>query len=128
MIPPISVNGSIITNFKEKANLFNKYFSRQCNPLPNNNKLPENQTYIAETKLSFFDIEYEDIYKIIKTLDINKAYGHQEISMRMLKLCDGSIAKPLPIIFKNCKVKKTFPDLRKKANIVPIHNNGEKNL
>ena len=86
MIPPLSVNGNIITNFKEKANLFNKYFSRQCNPLPNNNKLPENQTYIAETKLSFYDIEYEDIYKIIKTLDINKAYGHQEISMRMLKL------------------------------------------
>ena len=127
-IPLLSVNGNVITNFKEKTNLFNKYFSRQCNPLPNNNKLPENQTYITETKLSSFDIEDEDIYKIIKTLDINKAYGHHEISIRMLKLCDGSIAKPLPIIIKTCKIKKTFPDLRKKANVVPIHNNAEKNL
>ena len=39
---PLSVNEKRITNFKEKANLFNKYFSSQCNPLPNDSKLPEN--------------------------------------------------------------------------------------
>ena len=77
IIPPLSVNGKIIINFKEKVNLFNKYFSSQCNPLPNDSKLPENQTYITETKLSSFDIEDEDIYKMIKTLDINKAHGHE---------------------------------------------------
>ena len=77
IIPPLSVNGKIITNFKEKVNLFNKYFSSQCNPLPNDSKLPKNQTYITETKLSSFDIEDEDIYKMIKTLDINKAHGHE---------------------------------------------------
>ena len=38
----------IVTNFKEKANLFNKYFPSQCNPLPNDSKLPENQTYMTE--------------------------------------------------------------------------------
>ena len=76
IIPSLSVNKKVITNFKEKANLFNKYFSSQCNPSPNDSKLPENQTYITETKLSFFDIEDEDMYKIIKTLDINKVHGH----------------------------------------------------
>ena len=86
IIPPLSVNGKIITDFNEKANLFNKYFSSQCNPLPNDSKLPENQTYITETKLSSFNIEDEDIYKIIKTLDINKAHGHDEVSIRILKL------------------------------------------
>ena len=80
----------IITNFKEKANLFNKYFSSQCNPLPNDSKfqtyITENQTHITETKLSSFNIEDEDIYKIIKTLDINRAHGHDEVPIRMLKL------------------------------------------
>ena len=42
IIPLLLVNGKIITNFKEKANLFNNYFSCQCNPLPNDSKLPEN--------------------------------------------------------------------------------------
>ena len=114
IIPPLSVNGKIITNFKEKANLFNKYFLSQYNPLPNDSKLPENQIYVTETKLSSFDIEDEDIYKIIKTLDINKAHGQDEVSIRMLKLCDKSIVKPLSIIFKNCKTKKNFPNLWKK--------------
>ena len=89
---------------------------RQCNPLPNDSKLLENQTYITETKLSSFDIDDEDIYKIIKTLDINKAHGHNELFTRMFKLCDKSIVKPLPIKFKNCKLGKTFPNLWKKAN------------
>ena len=57
IIPLLTVNGKIVRNFKEKANLFNKIFSSQCNPLPNDSKLPENQTYITETKLSSFDIE-----------------------------------------------------------------------
>ena len=47
----------------------------------------------------------ENIYKIIKTHDINKAHKHDEVSMRILKVCD---------------LKKTFPDLWEKANVVPI--------
>ena len=116
IIQALSVNGKIITNIKEKANSFNKYFLPQCNPLPNDSKLLENQTYITETKLSSFDIDDEDIYKIIKTLDINKTHGRDELFTRMLKLCDKSIVKPLPIKFKNCKLRKTFPNLWKKAN------------
>ena len=42
IIPPLSGNGKIITDFNKKANLFHKYFSSQCNPLPNDSKLPEN--------------------------------------------------------------------------------------
>ena len=63
IIPPLSVNGKIITDFNEKANLFNNCFSSQCNPLPNDSKLPEDQTYITETKLSSFNIEDEDYTK-----------------------------------------------------------------
>ena len=47
IILPLSVNGKIVTNF----NLFNRYFLSQCNPLPKESKLPENQIYITETKV-----------------------------------------------------------------------------
>ena len=128
MIPPFSVIGKINTKFKEKTKVFNKYFSSQWMPLPNYSKLPENQSYITETKLSCFDLEDEDIYKIIKTYDINKAHGHDDVSIRMLKLCERSIVKPLSIIFKNCKLKKTFPILLKKATAFPIHKKRENDL
>ena len=52
-----------LNRVKEKANLYNKYVLTQCNPLPNDSKLPENQTYITKIKLSFLDIEDEDIVK-----------------------------------------------------------------
>ena len=43
------------------------------------------------------------------------------ISIRMLKLCDRSICKPLSIIFKSCLTQGIFPSEWKKANVVPIH-------
>ena len=46
----------------------------------------------------------------------------------MLKICDKSIVKPFSIIFKNCKLRKTFPNLWKKANVAPIHKKGGKSL
>ena len=48
------MNEKVITDFNEKANLFNKYCLSQCNPLPNDSKLSENQTYITETKVVIF--------------------------------------------------------------------------
>ena len=63
--------------------------------------------HVTQTKLSSFDLEDEDIWKIIKTLDINKSHGYDEVSIRMFKLCDKNIVKPLSIIFKNCKLSDT---------------------
>ena len=51
IIPPLFVNGKIVTNFKEKANLLSKYFWSRFNPSANDSMFPENQTYITETKL-----------------------------------------------------------------------------
>ena len=116
-----------LQTFKKEPILLTNIFLSPCNPLPIDSKLPENQKYITETKLSSFDIEDEYIYKIIKTLVINKAHGHDEVSIRMLKLSDKNIVKPLSIIFKNCKLRKTFSNFWKKAN-VPIHKKGEKDL
>ena len=69
---------------QRESQSFEQIFLSQSNPIPNNSKLPENQTYITETKLSSFNIEDEDIYKIIKTIDINKANGHGEVSIKIL--------------------------------------------
>ena len=37
IISPLLVNGKFATNFFEKANLFNQFFSKQCQPLPKSN-------------------------------------------------------------------------------------------
>ena len=35
IIPPLLIDGKIVSDFKEKANKFNEFFSRQCTPLNN---------------------------------------------------------------------------------------------
>ena len=43
-----------------------------------------------------------DITKLIQNLDPNKAHGHDQISIRMLKICGNTICKPLECIFQKC--------------------------
>ena len=45
IIPPLLVNDNFITNFLEKANLFNDFFRKQCQPLQNNSTLPKSNRY-----------------------------------------------------------------------------------
>ena len=67
-----------------------------------------------------------DIAKIISRLDPNKAHGHHMLIIRMIKLCENSICKPLSIIFNDCLNEGKFPHEWKKANVVPIHKKGNK--
>ena len=111
-----------------KANLFNDYFSQQCTTVDNDSSIPPNITFATEQKLSTLEICADDIVKIIKSLDPNKAHGHDEISIRMIKLCATSIAKPLSILFRNCFENQYFPKEWKKVNIVPVHKRNDKQL
>ena len=57
---------------------------------------------------------------MIKYLHVNKAHGHDDSSVRMIKLCGQSIVKPLAIVFKNCFDNSIFPDIRKESNIIAV--------
>ena len=78
IIPPLLVN-DFITNFLEKANLFNEFFSKQCQPLQNNSTLPKSNTYHTENRLNDITFENEKLLKIIQSLDANKARGYDGI-------------------------------------------------
>ena len=50
------------------------------------------------------------------------------ISICMLKLCGKSICKPLELIFQSCIKQRKFPTEWKKANVVPVHKKGDKQI
>ena len=60
----------------------------QCSPVINGSVLPD------KPSLELIAISGSDILKIIRSLDINKAHGHDDILIRMLKICDGAIIEP----------------------------------
>ena len=87
--------------FKEKAELFNSHFATQCSLISNSNNLPSHIKYLTDDRLSFISFSHDKIAKVIQNLDPNKAHGHDNISIRMVKVCGPSIYKPLEIIFND---------------------------
>ena len=82
--------------------------------------------HLTDNKLSSFDISSNVIFQLIKNLEPNKVHGHEEISVKMLKLCAPSICKPLTLLFENCLAFREFPNVWEKSNIVPVHKKEEK--
>ena len=72
-IPPLLHNGIFIMDFKEKAELFNDFFTRQCSLVNDNSKLPSVLTKKACQSLSTVEFSTYDILKIIRNLNPNKA-------------------------------------------------------
>ena len=102
-IPPLLVNNELITEFEAKANIFNKYFASQCTTINNNSVLPLTLNHLT---------------------DPNKAHEHDEIFVKMLKLCSPSICKPLTLLFENYLASGEFLNVWKKSNIVSVHKKG----
>ena len=118
-----------ITDFKEKAELFNSFSSKQCSLISNNSSLPSYINYTTEKRLSTVALSVEAISKITQNLDSNKAPGHDNISIRMLKICGDSIYKPLEIIFRQALLTDVFLSEWKKGNIVPVYKkSGNQNI
>ena len=121
LILPILINNKLISNFKEKANHFIAFFAFQCLPVSNNSTLPLVTTPVTNACLSSISLNGQDILKITHFLNINKAHGYDDISIKLLKICNSSIVRPLSTIFNNCLQSGSFPNNWKKLNFVPVH-------
>ena len=66
--------------------------------------------------------------KIVKALNINKAHGHNEISVKIIKVCAEALIKPLSLIYKNCINTGIFLNVWKKSNIFPVYKKGDKQI
>ena len=119
IIPPVLVNGELVSDFEQGANLFNNYFASQCTPIKTGRKLP-NFSYKTEKILTSFDVKDDDILSIIKNLNVDKTHGWDQLSIRMIKTCGDAITFPLKLILKSMINEGVFPDDWKKSNAVPI--------
>ena len=109
LTPPIIVNDKLVSDYEE-TNHFNKFFASQCTPIDNDSQIPVSVVFNTKARFSSITCEDNDILKIIRNLDISKAHGFDDISIRMVKLCDDSLVIPLSIIFQKCISSRVFPD------------------
>ena len=124
-ITPLLHQDKSVTDFKEKANIFNNFFADLCSIATNNSELPVALTEKTLESLSKINFSTDDILKVIRNHDPNKAHGHDMIIIRMIKICDTSVCRPLKLIFQSCLKSGKFPPEWKKANVVPVHMKGD---
>ena len=127
-IPPLLHQDKFIIDFKDKAEMFNNFFADQCSILRNKSELPATLSKKTSESLTTIDFSNNDILKIIRNSVPNKAHGHDMISIRMVEICNYSICKSLKLIFQSCLESGKFPSEWKKANVVPIHKKGDKQI
>ena len=100
-IPPILLDCVFIANFQNKANLFDDFFVQQRSVLRNDSAL-HNMEYKTVVRKSNVSITEDKIVKIIRKLNSNKAHRCDNMSYRMLKICDTAIAEHLKLIYEKC--------------------------
>ena len=122
------MDNKFVTDIQTKGNIFNKFFAEQCRPLRNGSVLPVNQMFLTQARLKSLDIKKVEILKIIITLSITKAHGYDDISIRMINICNKSLLKPLIFLFKNSSQSSCYPDIWKRSNIIPTHKKSDKQL
>ena len=126
LIPLLFHENHFITDFKEKAELSNSFFSNQCSFLKNCSKPSTNPRFVGDKRLRTINFTVDNIEKIFVSLNSNKALGHNNISISVLKICGDTICKPLELIFKQALTTGLFPSEWKRDNIVPCYKKDDK--
>ena len=114
--------------FSVKSKYFQFSFVKQCTLVSNNSVLPSEFTYMTEERFQSITFSESVVIKIIRALDVDKAHGHDDISVRMIKLSTNSVSHLLTLIFQNSMAAGTFATQWNRSNIVPIKKKNDKQI
>ena len=107
-----------------KCYIFAKYFSEL---IANSSVLPP-FSYLTNERVNVVNIDEGEILSLIRAINPIKSSVPDEMSGRMLLLCDESSVLPLKLLFQNILFTAMYPNIWKIANVTPIHKKGDKNL
>lgn len=122
---------------RESVDFCNNYFANVGSNLAENlltsmNKTESslltnlNQTASISQTLFFQPTDEHEVSKLISLLKNDSSPGFDNLKVPLLKAIKTSIVTPLTHIFNLSLSTGVFPDLWKKATVVPIHKNGPK--
>ena len=86
VIPPVLIENKSETDFFKKLITSIRLLLLKCTPPSNTNSLPSSLDLEAEARVTSINFSDNDILKIIRSLDTNKAHGHDDMSVRMMTM------------------------------------------
>ena len=134
VITSMNFNGSVLTNFKDISNAFNKFFTDISIQLAHTIKTVQTSPMdlLAQfmpnvnSTFKFKDITENEVLKLISSISIGKATGCDNIQAKILKLSAPAIANSLCYILNLSLSSGKFPDDWKFARISPLFKKGSK--
>ena len=76
--------------------------------------------FLTQSRLGTLDFNENEILKIIRALNMHKAHVHDDISIRMIQICDRTQLNSVK--FSQNSVKYFYyPDIWRRSNIIPVH-------
>ena len=118
-IPPIEIETGTIYDNIDKAEAFNKYFNEQATVIGNDDPLPHIDS--REEIFVPFQLSTEEVTQAINNLDKNKAVGPDMVHNRLLISACPEIVEPLTNLFNKSLANGLFPEVWKKAHVIPIY-------
>lgn len=80
----------------------------------------------SDLNLSSIYINQQNVLKALRKVDISKGAGRDNIPPIFIKNTAEELAFPLFILFNRCIKEGVFPNIWKRANVVPVHKSGPK--
>ena len=120
-IPPLeTIDGELITDDAQKANLLNDYFASQTE-LSTIPALPDTGTGMGlVSALDSIQTDEHEVLKLLNSLDIHKSTGPDLLPTKILKLTAILICKPLSMPLNKSLSSAKFPSSCKVVNITPV--------
>ena len=109
----------------DKAHLFNQYFFSVFTRDSSVSSTTTSSTDDTDT-LENISISLEEVYKVLVSLDPNKAQGIDCLSPKIWKTSAPHLSKPLCYLFTKCLLNSTLPSEWLTHCITPIYKSGSR--
>ncbi|KAL0860199.1 hypothetical protein ABMA27_010506 [Loxostege sticticalis] len=82
----------------------------------------------SQCNIGTVKISEQQVLKMLKSLDINKSAGPDNIPPILITKCAGSLSLPLTLLFQKSIDESCVPGIWKSAFITPVHKKGAKSV
>lgn len=128
----LNISGEEIRDTSQVADYFNTFFT---NIAEETLKANNSQTSKAEViqhnprslLIAFSPTSQKEVKDIIHKLKSSSSAGVDDISSRLLKLCEDELSRPLADIINKSLAQGVFPHKLKMSKVYPLHKQGKKN-
>ena len=129
-VKKVNINGNEVNSAPDISDAFNTYFTTIGSNLASkiNGTNIDATTYIHPTNnvFCFNEINMENVTHLLKTINVNKATGPDNIPGRLLKIAAEILSPSLTVIFNKSLSTGIYPNAWKMAKVLPIYKSGKR--